>query len=79
MKRLINLLDHRSAAHHTLSGHVQVSSAKEAATKIESELGNLNNTLKNIEDARSFDELTVCFDFSRVVGSSTDLLVCISA
>jgi hypothetical protein len=38
---------------------LQVSSAKEAATKIESELGNLNNTLKNIEDARSFDELTV--------------------
>ncbi|GAA5979761.1 hypothetical protein JCM5350_002038 [Sporobolomyces pararoseus] len=36
-----------------------VSSAKEAATKIESELGNLNNTLKNIEDARSFDELTL--------------------
>jgi hypothetical protein len=38
----------------------QVTSAKEAATKVESELGNLNTTLKNIEDARPFDQLTVC-------------------
>ncbi|GAA5877941.1 hypothetical protein JCM1840_000119 [Sporobolomyces johnsonii] len=36
-----------------------VSSAKEAATKIEAELGNLNSTLKNIEDARPFEQLTL--------------------
>ncbi|KWU47037.1 mitochondrial ATP synthase [Rhodotorula sp. JG-1b] len=36
-----------------------VSSAKEAASKVESELGNLNSTLKNIEDARPFDQLTL--------------------
>ncbi|GAA5839270.1 hypothetical protein JCM11251_006024 [Rhodosporidiobolus azoricus] len=36
-----------------------VSSAKEAASKVESELGNLNTTLKNIEDARPFDQLTL--------------------
>ncbi|GJN90792.1 hypothetical protein Rhopal_003806-T1 [Rhodotorula paludigena] len=36
-----------------------VASAKEAATKVESELGNLNSTLKNIQDARPFDQLTL--------------------
>lgn len=41
----------------------QVSSAKEAASKVESELGNLNSTLKNIEDARPFDQLTVSRPF----------------
>ncbi|CEQ39463.1 SPOSA6832_00997, partial [Sporobolomyces salmonicolor] len=34
-------------------------SAKEAATKVQTELGNLNSTLKNIEDARPFEQLTV--------------------
>lgn len=38
---------------------VQVASAKDAATKVESELGDLKSTLKNIEDARPFDQLTV--------------------
>lgn len=37
----------------------QVSSAKEAATQVESELSNLSSTLKNIEDARPFEQLTV--------------------
>ncbi|KDE09349.1 F-type H+-transporting ATPase subunit D [Microbotryum lychnidis-dioicae p1A1 Lamole] len=36
-----------------------VASAKETANKIDSELGDLKSTLKNIEDARSFDELTL--------------------
>ncbi|KPV74944.1 uncharacterized protein RHOBADRAFT_65110 [Rhodotorula graminis WP1] len=36
-----------------------VSSAKEAATKVESELSNLSSTLKNIEEARPFDQLTL--------------------
>ncbi|ORY81752.1 hypothetical protein BCR35DRAFT_352264 [Leucosporidium creatinivorum] len=36
-----------------------VASAQETATKIEAELGNLNATLKNIEDARPFDQLTL--------------------
>ncbi|GAA6000110.1 hypothetical protein JCM10207_006056 [Rhodosporidiobolus poonsookiae] len=36
-----------------------VASAQEAATKVDSELGNLNSTLKNIEDARPFDQLTL--------------------
>lgn len=51
---------------HTTTGNadtalpfVQVSSAAEAAKKIESELAGLNSTLKNIEDARPFDQLTV--------------------
>ncbi|GAA5921654.1 hypothetical protein JCM1841_000896 [Sporobolomyces salmonicolor] len=34
-------------------------SAKEAATKVQTELGNLNSTLKNIEDARPFEQLTL--------------------
>jgi hypothetical protein len=38
---------------------IQVASAKETATKIEAELGNLNTTLKNIEDARPFEQLSV--------------------
>lgn len=37
----------------------QIESAKQAATKIEAELGDLSSTLKNIEDARPFDQLTV--------------------
>merc|ERR1712225_181546 len=36
-----------------------VSSAKEAATQVESELSNLSSTLKNIEDARPFEQLTL--------------------
>ncbi|BGP55759.1 hypothetical protein JCM8202_005676 [Rhodotorula sphaerocarpa] len=36
-----------------------VASAKDAATKVESELGDLKSTLKNIEDARPFDQLTL--------------------
>ncbi|GAA6028314.1 hypothetical protein JCM8097_006971 [Rhodosporidiobolus ruineniae] len=36
-----------------------VTSAQEAATKVDSELGNLNSTLKNIEEARPFDQLTL--------------------
>ncbi len=37
----------------------QIESAKQTAAKIEAELGNLNGTLKNIEDARPFNQLTV--------------------
>jgi F-type H+-transporting ATPase subunit d len=37
----------------------QVASAREAATKVQSDLANLNSTLKNIEEARPFDQLTV--------------------
>ncbi|BGP24979.1 ATP synthase D chain, mitochondrial [Rhodotorula toruloides] len=36
-----------------------VASAKEAATKVQSDLANLNSTLKNIEEARPFDQLTI--------------------
>ncbi|KAK4051098.1 ATP synthase d subunit [Microbotryomycetes sp. JL221] len=36
-----------------------VSSAKQTAQKIDSELSNLNGTLKNIQDARPFDQLTI--------------------
>ncbi|SCZ88073.1 BZ3500_MvSof-1268-A1-R1_Chr2-1g04171 [Microbotryum saponariae] len=43
----------------SLFGSHQVASAKETANKIDSELGDLNSTLKNIENARSFDELTL--------------------
>ncbi|SGY20501.1 BQ5605_C016g08078 [Microbotryum silenes-dioicae] len=43
----------------SLFGSRQVASAKETANKIDSELGDLKSTLKNIEDARSFDELTL--------------------
>ncbi|KAL8293621.1 hypothetical protein RQP46_000322 [Phenoliferia psychrophenolica] len=36
-----------------------IESAKQAATKIETELADLSSTLKNIEDARPFDQLTL--------------------
>ena len=39
----------------------QVESAKKAATKIDSELNNLQATLKDIESARPFEDLTVRF------------------
>lgn len=43
---------------------LQVTSAQEAATKVEAELANLNSTLKNIEDARPFDQLTVSSEYT---------------
>jgi len=36
-----------------------IASAKDAATAVETELGGLNSTLKNIEEARPFDELSL--------------------
>lgn len=40
-------------------GATQVEQATATASKIESELKDLKATLKNIEDARPFDQLTV--------------------
>lgn len=39
--------------------YVQVKQAEQSATKIEAELKDLKETLKNIEGARPFDQLTV--------------------
>jgi hypothetical protein len=37
----------------------QIQGAQQTATKIQAELANLNTTLKNIEDARPFEQLSV--------------------
>jgi hypothetical protein len=37
----------------------QIEAAKSSATATETELGSLNTTLKNIEETRSVDQLTV--------------------
>ena len=39
----------------------KVAKAKEAEEKIDSELKTLQQTLADIEEARPFDQLTVCF------------------
>ena len=39
---------------------LQIANAKETESKIDEELKDLQATLKNIEDAREFEDLTVC-------------------